>query len=70
MVKPRVALAGDRDIMRVRGALIRIAQAASQIAEAYDTSDPMARGFADPARWKCSQRYCRHHARCPGGAGL
>jgi hypothetical protein len=27
-------------------------------------------GFADPSGWKCSARYCAHHARCPGGGGL
>ena len=27
-------------------------------------------GFADPSGWKCAPPYCRHHARCPGGAGL
>ena len=27
-------------------------------------------GFADPSGWKCSPRYCGHHARCPGGGGL
>ena len=27
-------------------------------------------GFADPAGWKCSERYCEAWQRCPGGAGL
>jgi hypothetical protein len=27
-------------------------------------------GFADPAGWKCSPRYCDQDAACPGGGGL
>ncbi len=56
---------------QLRAVLARIAQAASQIAALYDRygpDDPW--GFADPAGWKCSPRYCAHHARCPGGGGL
>jgi hypothetical protein len=56
---------------QLRGALARIAQAASQIHachERYGPDGPW--GFADPSGWKCSTRYCHHHARCPGGAGV
>ena len=34
----------------------------------YGPDEPW--GFADPGGWKCSPRYCAHHARCPGGGGL
>ena len=51
--------------------LVRVAQAASQIAAAYERFGPDEPwGFADPTAWKCSPRYCAHHHRCPGGAGL
>ena len=56
---------------QLRGLLARIAQAASLICalhERYGPERPW--GFADPSGWKCSPRYCSHHARCPGGAGL
>src|SRR3954468_5385414 len=56
---------------QLRGMLARIAQAASQICvlhERYGPERPW--GFADPSGWKCSPRYCSHHAHCPGGAGL
>ena len=56
---------------QLRGMLARIAQAASLICalhERYGPERPW--GFADPSGWKCSPRYCSHHARCPGGAGL
>ena len=56
---------------QLRATLARIAQAASQIAalyERYGPDEPW--GFADPSGWKCSPRYCSHHARCPGGGGL
>ena len=57
--------------MQLRGTLARIAQAASQIAALYERFGPDEPwGFADPIGWKCAPRYCRHHARCPGGAGL
>ena len=55
----------------LRATLVRIAQAASQIHalyERYGPDEPW--GFADPSGWKCSQRYCGHWARCPGGGGL
>ena len=56
---------------QLRGVLARIAQAASQIVACYERFGPdRPWGFADPAGWKCSQRYCSHHARCPGGAGV
>jgi hypothetical protein len=60
-----------RSTGQLRGMLARIAQAASQICalhERYGPDRPW--GFADPSGWKCSSRYCSHHARCPGGAGL
>ena len=56
---------------RLRGVLARIGLAASQMGALYERLGPDAPwGFADPAGWKCSPRYCTHHARCPGGAGL
>jgi hypothetical protein len=56
---------------QLRGLLARIAQAASQICALHERYGPEAPwGFADPSGWKCSPRYCSHHARCPGGAGL
>jgi hypothetical protein len=60
-----------RTVGQLRGALARIAQAASQIHAYYERFGPERPwGFADPAGWKCSPRYCHHHARCPGGRGL
>jgi hypothetical protein len=60
-----------RSVGQLRAMLARIAQAASQIAGAYERFGPdQPRGFADPAGWKCSQRYCARHHRCPGGGGL
>jgi hypothetical protein len=60
-----------REIGQLRSSLARIAQAASQIATYYERFGPeQAWGFADPSGWKCSRRYCAHHAHCPGGAGL
>jgi hypothetical protein len=54
-----------------RAMLARIAQAASQIDTYYQRFGPdQPWGFADPAGWKCSPRYCAHHAACPGGADL
>jgi hypothetical protein len=55
----------------LRGTIARIAQAARQIAALYERLGPDEPwGFADPISWKCAPAYCRHHARCPGGAGL
>ena len=56
---------------QLRTALVRIAQAASQITalyERYGPDEPW--GFADPSGWKCSARYCGHYQRCPGGGGI
>jgi hypothetical protein len=56
---------------QLRGSLARVAQAASQIAAYYERFGPdQPWGFADPAGWKCSRRYCQHWLACPGGAGL
>ena len=60
-----------RTVGQMRATLARIGQAASQIValyERYGPDEPW--GFADPSGWKCSPRYCSHHARCPGGGGL
>ena len=60
-----------RTIGQQRATLARIAQAASQIHALYERFGPDEPwGFADPTSWKCSARYCSHHPRCPGGAGL
>jgi hypothetical protein len=63
-------IATSRTTRQLRGTLVRIAQAASQIAACYERFGPdQPWGFADPTSWKCSPRYCPHHAACPGGAG-
>ena len=63
-------VATSRSARQLRGALVRIAQAASQIVAYYERFGPdQPWGFADPTSWKCSPRYCHHHAACPGGAG-
>jgi hypothetical protein len=60
-----------RSVGQLRAMLARIAQAASQIDAYYQRFGPdQPWGFADPAGWKCSPRYCAHHAECPGGGGL
>ena len=56
---------------QLRSSLARIALAASQIDAYYrrfGSDRPW--GFADPASWKCSERFCAHWRACPGGAGL
>jgi hypothetical protein len=56
---------------QLRSSLARIALAASQIDVYYrhfGSDRPW--GFADPASWKCSERFCAHWRACPGGAGL
>jgi hypothetical protein len=51
--------------------LVRIAQAASQIVAYYERFGPdRPWAFADPAGWKCSERYCSAWPTCPGGVGL
>jgi PD-(D/E)XK nuclease superfamily len=60
----------SRSVGQLRGALIRIAQAARQIVASYERFGPDEPwGFADPGGWKCSQRYCEAWGRCPGGVG-
>jgi len=60
-----------RSRARLRGALVRIAQAASQIVACYERFGPdRPWGFADPTGWKCSPRYCEAWHGCPGGGGL
>lgn len=60
-----------RSAGQLRGALVRIAQAAHQIVACYERFGPEEPwGFADPGGWKCSRRYCDAWASCPGGAGL
>jgi hypothetical protein len=60
-----------RSAGQLGGALVRIGQVARQIAachERFGSDEPW--GFADPAGWKCSERYCEAWSTCPGGAGL
>jgi hypothetical protein len=60
-----------RSTGQLRGALVRIAQVARQIVANYDRFGPDEPwGFADPAGWKCSERYCEARGRCPGGVGV
>jgi hypothetical protein len=60
-----------RSTGQLRGALVRIAQAARQIVACHERFGPHEPwGFADPGGWKCSQRFCDAWATCPGGAGL
>jgi hypothetical protein len=60
-----------RSAGQLRGALVRIAQAARQIVASYERFGPDEPwGFADPGGWKCSARYCDAWASCPGGRGL
>jgi hypothetical protein len=64
-------VATSRSVGQLRGALVRIAQAARQIVACYECFGPEEPwGFADPGGWKCSERYCEAWHRCPGGAGL
>jgi PD-(D/E)XK nuclease superfamily len=61
----------SRTTGQLRGALVRMAQAARQIVACYERFGPDTPwGFADPSGWKCSARYCEAWASCPGGAGL
>ena len=61
----------SRSVGQLRGALVRIAQAARQIVASYERFGPEEPwGFADPGGWKCSARYCQAWASCPGGRGL
>jgi len=61
----------SRSTGQLRGALVRIAQVASQIVANYERFGPDEPwGFADPGGWKCSERYCEAWGSCPGGAGL
>ena len=61
----------SRTTGQLRGALVRIAQVARQIVACYERFGPDEPwGFADPAGWKCSERYCEAWRTCPGGAGL
>jgi len=61
----------SRSAGQLRGALVRIAQAARQIVAYYERFGPEEPwGFADPSGWKCSARYCEAWGTCPGGAGL
>jgi hypothetical protein len=61
----------SRTVGQLRGALARIAQAASEIVACWETLGPERPwGFADPTGWKCSPRYCEHWHNCPGGSGL
>jgi hypothetical protein len=56
---------------QLRGALARLALAASQIVASYERYGPdQPWGFADPTSRKCSPRYCSAWRACPGGAGL
>jgi hypothetical protein len=60
-----------RSIGQMRATLARIALAASEIAATYERVGPdRPWGFADPASWKCSHRYCSAFETCPGGRGL
>ena len=55
----------------LRGALARVALAASQIAASYERFGPdQPWGFADPTSWRCSAKFCWAWGRCPGGSGL
>jgi hypothetical protein len=50
-----------RTVGQLRGAVARIALAASQIVGSYERYGPeQPWGFADPTGWKCSARYCAH----------
>ena len=61
----------SRTVGQLRGALARIAQAASEIVACWETLGPdRPWGFADPTGWKCSPRYCEAWSSCAGGAGL
>jgi hypothetical protein len=60
-----------RTVGQMRATLARIALAASEITGTYQRLGPdRPWGFADPASWKCSGRYCASFDSCPGGRGL
>jgi hypothetical protein len=60
----------SRTTGELRGILVRLAVAASQIAAAYERYGPdRPWGFADPTSWKCSPRFCHAWRSCPGAAG-
>jgi len=60
-----------RSRAQLRGAPVRIAQVAAQIAACFERFGPdRPWGFADPSGWKCSPRYCEAWGSCPGGGGL
>ena len=57
----------SRSVGQLRGALVRIAQAARQIVACYERFGPEEPwGFADPGGWKCSERYCEAWQQLPG----
>jgi hypothetical protein len=61
----------ERTVGQLRGVLVRLALAASQIAALHETFGPERPwGYAEPTSWKCSERFCRFWRECPGGAGL
>ena len=60
----------SRSVGQLRGALVRIAQAARQIVACYERFGPEEPwGFADPGGWKCSERYCEAWHTLPWRSG-
>jgi hypothetical protein len=74
MPEDAVVLASDGlalDAVKVGDVLRLIDPRTGKIAAADERIGSKQRwGFADPAGWKCSPRYCAHHHRCPGGGRL